>query len=107
MAEYIEREIAIKVVKKEREFTGEYSFEEEHAWAVGFHQGISFALSDISSIPAADVAPVRHGLWAELRVGDIGQAEQIVLFGCSECGVTSWYATPFCGHCGAKMGVDE
>lgn len=54
--------------------------------------------------PAADVQPVRHGLWAELRVGDIGQAEQIVLFGCSECGVTSWYATPFCGHCGARMG---
>lgn len=56
--EYIEREAAIKAVKKERNYTGKFSFEEEHAWAVGFQQGITFALSDISAIPAADVRPV-------------------------------------------------
>ena len=56
--EYIEREAAIEAVKKERDYTGKYSFEEEHAWAVGFQQGITFALSDVATIPAADVRPV-------------------------------------------------
>ena len=56
--EYIEREAAIEAVKKERDYTGKFTFEEEHAWAVGFHQGITFALSDIALIHAADVRPV-------------------------------------------------
>lgn len=86
MAEYIEREPLLA------------EYDRKHEGPPGKAREL------IENAPAADVQPVRHGLWAELRVGDIGQAEQIVLFGCSECGVTSWYATPFCGHCGARMG---
>ncbi len=58
MTEYIEREAAIDDVIKERDYFGKFSFEEERAFMVGFHQAITFALSDISSIPAADVRPV-------------------------------------------------
>lgn len=100
MAEYIEREAAIDAVKKERNYTGKFTFEEEHAWAVGFQQGITFALSDVAAIPAADVAPVVRGKWTLNKDGS-GT--------CSECGfvqnscwdLDNW--DNFCHHCGADM----
>lgn len=95
MAEYIEREAALEAVKKEREYAGKFSFEEERAWTVGFHQGISFALSDIAAVPAADVAPVRHGRYITNDMGDSS---------CSECGERYLDVTQnYCPNCGAKM----
>ena len=96
MAEYIEREAVLEAVKQEREYVGKYSFEEEHAWAVGFQQGVTFALSDISAIPAADVAPVRHGKWVE-----IDPQSHRLFWECSECKRrfhdVMWNYCPFCG----------
>jgi len=112
MAEYIEREAALEAVKKEREYAGKFSFEEERAWTVGFHQGISFALSDITAIPAADVAPVRHGRWIEENP-DCLDGDSVYV--CSVCGET-WTlieGTPldnnmhYCPNCGAKMDGGE
>ena len=54
MSDCISREAAIEAIKKERDFIGKFSYEEERAFVVGFHQGITFALSDIYSIPAYD-----------------------------------------------------
>ena len=60
-------------------------------------------LQSISDMPAADVAPVRHGRW-------IDKGEYAV---CTECGVrrgTQYdgvepipWMTQFCPNCGAKM----
>ena len=50
------------------------------------------------SIPAADVAPVRHGRWK--RCGkNLGE--------CSECGEIVAIRNNYCPNCGAKMDGDE
>ena len=108
MAEYIEREAALEAVKKEREYAGKFSFEEERAWTVGFQQGVSFALSDIAAVPSADVAPVRHGQWKEWN-------EAGMYMVCPSCGepfskldvLGREQAKRFCSNCGAKMGGGE
>ena len=84
MAEYIEREAAIEAV--------------EHAFAKGLEPS-----QYIEIIPAADVAPVRHGKW--VNKGDYAV--------CTECGERSGtqydgvepipLMTKLCPSCGAKM----
>lgn len=68
---------------------------------------IAGAMNAIDEMPAADVAPVRHGYWIE-------QYEES-LYSCSACG-TEWVTiegTPeengmdFCPNCGAKMDGKE
>lgn len=55
----------------------------------------------LADMPAADVAPVTHGEWIE---DDYGYNR------CSACG-WEWdepeSVTPYCPHCGAKMGEGE
>ena len=82
MAEYIERSAAIEAAK--------------HAWAKGLEPS-----QYIEALPAADVAPVVHGLWAHLG-GDE--------WCCSACGFVlttegSWDkpTKKYCEDCGAKM----
>lgn len=84
MAEYIEREAAIR--------------------ALTLHNcdsaGAKMAICDL---PAADVAPVRHGRWEKQRG----------IYSCSECGMTcpydvqadviEYWACNYCPNCGAKM----
>ena len=87
MAEYIERETLVKRLKKEE-------CDCEWLWA-------------ILDIPTADVAPVRHGVWA---------SEETAVT-CTACGRS--YDTDFeikrnvirdfdyCPNCGAKMDGDK
>lgn len=114
MAEYIEREAALEAVKKEREYAGKFSFEEERAWTVGFQQGVSFALSDIAAVPAADVQPVRHGRW-------IKDSDGLTI--CSECEEVAlqrvfiklpekivdlqMQKSHYCPNCGCRMDMEE
>ena len=59
----------------------------------------------LNSIPAADVAPVRHGEW-EIVVGSNGKEDMV----CTCCRVSQDLTGVFtyCPNCGAKMdgGVD-
>lgn len=74
MAEYIEREAAIKAIDNEVSLDGLYA--------------------NIKAVPSTDVRPERHGGW--LVSGDC--------YECSECGGGSVVNTnPFCWKCGAKM----
>ena len=84
MAEYIEREAAQAECKK-------YKFSESYD---------AFVVDCIlKSIPAADVAPVRHGRWYWAKDGHC------------KCSVCEQYATVkrlvvktnYCPNCGAKM----
>lgn len=81
MADYIEREKAMEIVKRT---SGDYAA----AW------------SEIRQLPAADVAPVVHSEWINYRGLNAT---------CRRCGVRQRVVYDddndqnFCGHCGAKM----
>ena len=86
MDEYIKREEAIEA--------------EKHAWAKGLEPS-----QYIEIIPAADVAPVRHGRW--IKVGyACGETE----WQCSACKETEWRTSAsrlkYCPFCGAKMDLE-
>ena len=90
MTEYIERESAIAAIMSE---------------PPDAHYPHWYA-DKIKPIPAADVAPVRHGRWIS-NEGD-------VLFHCSECETqisTSWDYDDlqwcYCPNCGAKMDIPD
>ena len=56
------------------------------------------------TIPAADVAPVRHGRW--IRHGKPNerlQQYEVLFWSCSHCGQIERNMTPYCCSCGAKM----
>ena len=59
--------------------------------------------SRILGMPAADVAPVRHGVWEPIIDG----------FGClegwihPECGRTTREASQYCPTCGAEMSKED
>ena len=83
MTDYIKRTDAVKIAEKYGLANGS---------VLGRHTGLADCIArDISELPAADVAPVRHGRW--LLDGS-----------CSEC-----MANPltthkkYCPNCGAKM----
>lgn len=84
MAEYIERIDAIKAVNKQNAFTM-----------------TRVALIDsLNSIPAADVAPVVHGMWREsgplLECQSCGEIY-------SRLGGNAGKLWNYCPNCGAKM----
>ena len=95
MAEYIEREAAIKVLREKATANSPSSF----------YRGLFTASYELDDIPAADVAPVRHGRWlptAKWWQGGSAWKQ------CSECGILHCGKSPYCPNCGAKMdGVDD
>lgn len=91
MAEYIEKDKAKELVCEFCQWVGTSNCEEcEHP---------------VDDVPAADVAPVRHGRWIDNKVA--------FYLGCSECGCYLEYAVDtfldngdhyhYCPNCGAKM----
>ena len=86
MAEYVERE---KVLSKAAPVAGCFSD--------------MISAYDVAMLPAADVAPVRHGRWEKKRG----------LYSCSECGKTcpydvqadviEYWACNYCPNCGCPM----
>ena len=86
MAEYIERKRAIADACNALElYPSEYA-ELEDA---------------LNRIPAADVAPVRHGRWIEQEKYTFG-----VMYDCSICGdriLDNGHSWNYCPNCGAKM----
>ena len=91
MAEYIEREAAIKELMNDAPEQVGYSRED--------------AADCIRYMPAADVAPVRHGRWEEASDGD-----GIVCPFCRTDFCTIIYDTEYfnyCPNCGAKMDEKE
>ena len=96
MAEYIERE----ALYEKAYWHGEHS-------DVGnpFPDGVdAIDIKDVDAIPAADVAPVRHGEW-EIVVGSNGKEYMV----CTCCRVSQDLTGVFtyCPNCGAKMDGGE
>ena len=93
MAEYIERE---KVLSKAAPVEGCFSD--------------MISAYDVIMLPAADVAPVRHGRWVQLIVhvefedGFVDRVEEY----CSACHEPNERrCTYFCHNCGAKMDLPD
>ena len=81
MAEYIEREAYIRIVK------------DIPIWG-------SVAAMMADAIPAADVAPVRHGRW-----GTHSDRPDSLICSVCNCGFDMWKhdSHNYCPNCGAKM----
>lgn len=66
-------------------------------------------VSYIEAIPAADVAPVRHGRWETVMLDHERMGCRPTAHYCSECHQITWFRTFYCPNCGAKMdgGADD
>lgn len=62
MAEYIDKDIALNLISNRLETQKRYS-----DYYDGVHCGLDCALGIIEDIPAADVAPVKHGKWISVK----------------------------------------
>ena len=80
--EYIDREEALSAIKQ------------------AFEKGERPSLY-IKSIPAADVAEVRHGRWLCVDT----DTEQFFL--CNRCKKKEYWESNYCPNCGAIMDVEE
>ena len=90
MATYIPKETALKVVEKYGTTSG---------FALGRHTGLAICIaSEIAEIPAADVAPVRHGRWLPFHSTAAGDIQY-----CSACESGCTWKPNYCPNCGAKM----
>lgn len=95
MSDYISRE-AISEVLEKMEIVGP------------LYYGIPVveALDAIDNIPAADVRPVKRGVWERDTAG--WEGNEYVIWRCSECGRSVPYdKSNFCPNCGAKMEETE
>ena len=93
MADYIKRTDAVKIAEKYGLANGS---------VLGRHTGLADCIaSEISELPAADVAPVVHGWWKKVR-------KSRSTWECSVCGtkVGAFFAgcSQYCYCCGAQMG---
>ena len=96
MAEYIERE---KIREEYEKLTRSYVRNDPYIADWRFYEMIE-------SLPAADVAPVRHGEW--IVCGDGNNVPWM----CSHCGKTitrkfKMMYGKYCPNCGAKMDSEE
>ena len=97
MDEYIRKESAISIFRAKAEM----------AVCTPAQPYFDCAAKMLELLPAADVAPVRHGWWEK----------QSGLYSCSECGTTcpydvqadviEYWACKYCPNCGAKMDGDH
>ena len=98
MTKYIELEalknrFAKRLVWLKKDIHDEYS--------LGLHDGCEYDTKLIDEIPAADVAPVRHGEW-EIVVGSNGKEYMV----CTCCRVSQDLTGVFtyCPNCGCRIG---
>ena len=82
MAEYVERE---KVLSKAAPVEGCFSD--------------MISAYDVIMLPAADVAPVRHGRWVNTH----SDSEFVQCCLCKYPVYAAWNVTNYCPNCGAKM----
>lgn len=93
MAEYIERQAVIDLLKGAGEESG--------SPVVDIELMIEAVQDDV---PTADVAPVVRGHWLtwEERFPDRATGKNLGVF-CSVCGNHADFSSSYCPHCGAKM----
>lgn len=97
MAEYIEKEMTLKLLTDSMDAYGTFSVERSIYMT---------ARQKIKNIPAADVAPVVHGKWVKAS-----DCEFCVTLKCSACRMDQpfWAKRDYqyCPNCGAKMDLEK
>ena len=93
MAQYIDRESAMLLPELPKEYRNYQTDNLDDAYEQGWHD----ALCCLEHIPAADVAPVRHGRWICVDT----DTEQFFL--CNRCKKKEYWESNYCPNCGAKM----
>ena len=89
MTDYIKREDAIDAVCGDCPYNCSEAPKEKHP---------CMEYKELMKIPSADVAPVRHGRWAETVT------DGFLFVSCSACGFkTGRIDYNYCPNCGAKM----
>ena len=99
MDEYIEREMVVSIIEaKQKELCPAGKYGRNYVYGAEREEFDNWEeiIDAFCGIPAADVAPVRHGRWIE---DDDGYGQH-----CSECGM-DYYVEKYryCPNCGAKM----
>ena len=99
MIDYISRE-AVRLIESDSEAYAE-------AWNASYEEGFCDAIKAVLELPAADVAEVRVGTWAEKYVDDrtteLNPFMRRRLY-CSACGCWNTHGkSRYCPKCGAKM----
>lgn len=93
MSEYIPREAAVKA-----------AIDGADEWDGGYNRNRDVYIEcSIDSVPAADVAEVRHGHWIAVAPGERYTPQRLK---CSACGVESFFLSDMyrhCPYCGARM----
>lgn len=106
MVEYIEREVAVRIAE---------NYGLANGTSIGRHSGIADIIgSAIEFLPAADVAPVKHGKWIKVEgdklVGIDRSGKDIYKYYCynicSKCNKRNAIKSNFCPNCGAKMDLE-
>lgn len=94
MADYMERETAIKAIEK-----ADCAVIADDAESCK----TDYLREIIKSVPAADVAPVVHGRWSDAGFGELPKHAPYG-WACSACGGISFNNEYiYCPNCGAKM----
>lgn len=102
--EYIERKAVIDLLKNK--------YQDMSAMPASYYAGFQYALKMVEAMkPTADVAPVRHGKWIDLREDDMDYEWKY-----SSCGETFGMAhedvSPYdvglncCPNCGCRMDLE-
>lgn len=110
MLEYIEREVAVSIIEaKQKELCPAGNYGRHYVYGIDREKFDNWdeIIDAFDGIPAADVAPVRHGRW-ERCFEDWRQ--QLEGDKCSVCGFEH-YGTGighyhYCPNCGAKMDLE-
>ena len=106
MDEYIEREAISEEIRKYY-----YKNPPNSSYGEGFDRGLDRAQRAILDAPAADVAPVRHGRWVEIK--GMAPPEYHGKHRCSLCYARALERkmheelSNYCPNCGAKMDLEE
>lgn len=89
MAEYIDRAVCLSILRAKANM----------AVLMGAAPYFEKAAQMLEKLPAADVAPVVHGVWV-----CVNKIDPISGYRCSKCRRRVGFdITPYCPNCGAKM----
>ena len=94
MAEYIERERLKQAFRTDTEHLQVFD-----------SSMYEILMIDVDELPAADVAPVRHGRWVAVPSSDMMTGKA---YKCSECNKMRYgsFMPNYCQNCGAKMDLE-
>ena len=115
MAEYIERELALRIIiQKQKELCPLGTYDKKYVDSYNREKFDEWQeiIDGIESVPAADVAEVKHGKWIEVQKENIWN-DIVPVLECSACGKYTvgtrgiMTKSNYCPNCGAKMDLED